>query len=214
MNTTISPVILSAKAAPTITNPLLIQIGTFYFTNFNIAIIYQGNTYVPWTLEFDGIKSSDANPLDGTTIKLANGGTTESNQNIVSSMILNNSITNAPVVIQECILNDDLSELGTYMIFSGQVDGRPGLDEQWATIAVAAFANPWTQRFPKRRITASCGWFFQDADCQYAGSLPGPCVKTYESCQAFGNTARFGGFRFAPAEGTRIAWGEIITVFN
>lgn len=198
----LDPTLQAEKAKANVTSLFIVKIGDYLFTDFNITINYYGDPCTPRALDLGAITTSDGSPLDGTTIKVGNA------DNAMSAIILNNELKNALVKIEEAYLDENLAIVGQELIFWGKVDGRPGFDEQWADITVAALYNPWTQRFPRRRLSKNCGFYFKDTDCGYSGS--GSCKKTWENCTALSNTARNGGFRFMPAKGTKFTWGSQI----
>jgi hypothetical protein len=195
--------ILTEKQKSSVTTFLLVKIGTYCFTDSNIDIQHDGNTYQAYPLQISNIKSSDVSPLDGCTIKIGNVNLT------LSSLVLNNLLKEKEVSIYEGWFNADGGLIEAVPVFFGKVDGRSGVDELWATITAMPFHNPWTSRCPRRRISKHCGWLFKDEDCGYSGAATS-CNKTWQRCTELGNTAGFGGFRFIPQRGRKFVWGNTI----
>lgn len=127
----------------------LAKVGIFCATDCDRSINYNGDTYLPYPLQLSGFRSADGSPLDGGAIKIGNV------DNSLSSLVLNNALKNAEVYIYEAWLDASLSIIGADLICQGKVDGRPGLSELWAQVTVAAHLNPWTQRYPRTRLTKS-----------------------------------------------------------
>ncbi|MEM2899433.1 MAG: hypothetical protein QXT63_01455 [Thermoplasmata archaeon] len=144
---TLSQALIDEKKKQNVTTFFLIKIGSYHYTDCNKPIVYNSDTYNPIPLQISGIKLSDANTLDGCQIQLGNVNLE------FLSLVLNNLLKNQEVYIYEAWFNSSMDLIDVELIFSGKVDGRPGINEMWATITVAPHLNPWTQRFPRRRIT-------------------------------------------------------------
>lgn len=125
----------------------LVRVGEYGFTDCDVDISYLGNIYKSFPVQLDAIKSSDGSPLDSVQVSLGNVDLT------LSSLILNNTIKNADVLIYEAWFDADNNIIDAEQVFTGKVDGRPAFNEMRATITTAPFLNPWTQSFPRRRIT-------------------------------------------------------------
>lgn len=135
-----------AKGAVTVFN--LVNIGdTYFYTDCDIALAYGGHTYTPMPMQLPSFKSSDGSVMDAGTIKLGNVDLA------MSSLRLNDNLTNQVIYAYEAFYDAAMSQVGVEQIYVGKVDGKPSLDESWVTIQTSAHINPWTQRFPRRRIT-------------------------------------------------------------
>lgn len=69
---------------------------------------------------------------------------------------------------------------------------QPKTTPQWATFTLGA-SNPWTRRFPARRLLPMCQWVFKSDACGYSGTET-ECDKTLSRCRELSNSERFGGF--------------------
>lgn len=135
-----------AKGAVTVFN--LVNIGdTYFYTDCDVLLSYGGHNYTPMPMQLPAFKSSDGSVLDSGTVKLGNV------DRALSSLRLNGNLNNQLIYVYEAWYDSAMALIGTELIFAGKVDGKPALDELWATITVSANINPWTQRFPRRRIT-------------------------------------------------------------
>jgi hypothetical protein len=144
-----SPALIEEKKKQAVTTFYLVKIGTYCFTDCNETIVYNNETFTPWPVKIDGIVSRDGSPLDTTRIIMSNVDLS------MSSFVLNGLFDNKSVYIYEAWFDSNMSIIGTDLLFVGKVDGRPSLTELECTITVAPHLNPWTQRFPRRRITKS-----------------------------------------------------------
>ncbi len=89
-------------------------------------------------------------------------------------------------------------------VFQGQV-GEWLLDESKIKVTVTNQFAQWTQETISKH-SPSCRWkVFKGAECQYAGTEPW-CDRSYTRCQALGNTANFGGFRWLPSIEDKVIW--------
>ena len=95
---------------------------------------------------------------------------------------------------------------GAVTLFEGEIDSWI-LDEERLQMTVTSIFNRWSQRTLSRH-SASCRWKkFKGTECGYSGSATW-CDRTYARCQALGNAANFGGFRWLPSIiGKEIWWG-------
>ena len=206
---TFSAELIAEKAAGHVAVYRLVKIGNYCYTNCDQSVLYNGDEYLPSPLEISDLVFSDAGSSDGTQVRVGNV-TLE-----MSSLILNNALKDVLVTLYEAWLVKaslpTIEILGVEEFPLGKVDGRPGIDEHWATIQ-ASPQNIIGAVTPRRRIDRSCGWIPGDADCALAAAI-GACKKTFEACTALLNTARFGGFRHLPVRGTKFTWGNsVITI--
>lgn len=140
--------LIAEQAKQNATTFRLVKIGTAYcYTDCDRNIVYNGDTYVPYPLQVSGFNTSDGSPLDGGQIHLGNVNLA------MSSLVLNGLLKNKDVYVYLAWLDAAGAIIGVDTVVMGKVDGRPALDEQWCSITVAAHLNPWTQHFPRRRVT-------------------------------------------------------------
>ena len=79
-------------------------------------------------------------------------------------------------------------------------------DREWATFTLGPSADPALARLPFREYGPACTYRrFKGPQCGYAGSET-ECDRTLARCTALSNSARFGGFRYLPAEEVEVTW--------
>lgn len=140
--------LIAEKISQNVTTFWLVNLGdTYFYTDCDESISYGGDTYVSYPLEVDGLKSGTGSPINDAIIRLGN---VELEQ---SAAILNGTYENLSIFIYEAWLDSDGTMIDAETAFAGKVDGKCGVDEQWATIVAAQNLNPWTKRFPPRLIT-------------------------------------------------------------
>lgn len=142
-----SAALKTEKAKQNVTPFWLVKLGAYRYTDCPQQLAYDGDTYYTMPMQLSGFRTSDGSTLDGGQIQLGNISLE------LSAMVLNNSLKNAAVYVREAFYDENMALIDTDLVAAGKIDGRPGLDEKWATITVAAFLNPWTQLCPRRRIS-------------------------------------------------------------
>ncbi len=191
------------KAKAEVISFYLVKLDTYCYTDCDVSIMYNGDTYMPLPLQLQDFQSSADMALEGGNIRLGNVDL------VVSSLILNNLLKNKNVTIYEAFFDSNNTIIDVDTIFVGRIEGQTIDDEYWATIYVSAYRYNQKTYIPNRRINRTCGWMFKDADCNYSGSETW-CSKTWQRCVELNNNARFGGFRFIPVRGTKFTWKGII----
>lgn len=139
----------------------LLKIGSYCYTDYHKGVTFDGDTYDYFLFELPELRYSDGSSLDGGEIKLSSVDLT------VASLVLNNLLKNVDVEIREQWYNSSAVLIDTELVFAGKVDGRPAINEKWITIKVSAHLNPWTQRFPRTRITKKNFSFIPERGTQF-----------------------------------------------
>lgn len=142
-----SPQLIAEKAKANVTTYWFIRIGDFCFTDCPETIDHSGMTYIYYPIKLSAIEVSDANTMDGCQIELGSVDLT------AASLVLNNTIKYADVTIEEVWFDSTMTEIDSEIVFTGKVDGRPELNEEFAIITVSPHKNPWTARFPGTMIS-------------------------------------------------------------
>ena len=93
-------------------------------------------------------------------------------------------------------------------LFQGEI-GPWEMVEGKITMTITNQFSQWSQKTLNLH-SASCRWkVFKGDQCSYSGSEAW-CDRTYSRCQALGNTANFGGFRWLPSiKDKQIWWGAV-----
>ena len=163
-----------------------------YVVRNNENITYDGNEYIAFPFEIDGLNQTSKDEVPTWTVRVDN--TTR----ILESYILNydnyikqNGINGNYVQCICRVLNtNDLSEpiLEEYFELT-----QPSADSKWVTFNLGA-SSPYNQQFPTKKIYQNfCQWKFKSTECGYTGALT-TCNKTLSDCRTRNNSGRFLGF--------------------
>ncbi len=102
---------------------------------------------------------------------------------------------------------------GVVLLIRGETDGVVGNIEGTVDRAIIPIIPPRrsTQtEGPRQAYATNCRYRFKDQQCAYAGPQT-ECNRSWQRCLELANTHRFGGFRYAPKEGTVIRVGGSAT---
>jgi hypothetical protein len=130
----------------------------------------------------------------------------------MSGIILNETITNRVVKIYFGALDASNQIIALEKMFHGFVTAWGGMTPKQCPLTLGNYFMFWSKR-SLRLAQATCPWAFkggtENPECGYSGTAT-KCNKTWRKCQALGNTANFGGFRWLPGiEEKKIWWGMI-----
>jgi hypothetical protein len=197
--------------------------GTHYrYTDCDVPISYGGNLYDPLGFQINPIQYSTSRIVDQVEVEIDNlnsvmtslfvGGTPQGSTVVVKLVVytLSASVIWASGIVWQAGIQwmpSLLQEAGSVTLFEGEIDSWT-LDEERLRMTVTSIFSRWSQRTLSRH-SASCRWKkFKGTECGYSGTAEW-CDRTYARCQALGNTANFGGFRFLPSIiGREIWWGR------
>lgn len=92
-------------------------------------------------------------------------------------------------------------------VFKGYIN-KFDLDEEWIDIQIISALAAWNRRIIRKQ-SSTCRWLkFKGEECGYSGAETW-CDRTYARCDALGNTANYGGFRWLPSiVNKKIYWGR------
>lgn len=171
---------------------------SYYYSTFDINIVYDGNTYIPYAFEIKPVSSSGDLSVDRVNLLFSNVDLA------FSSILLSNNVQGHESVISFGVL--DSGTIRVEEIYRG-ITNEWGLDEKEASISIVSEFVYWNKK-TLRKPGALCPWVFKGTECGYTGDAT-ECNKTYERCDYLGNTDNFGGFRFFPSiEEKEIWWGK------
>ncbi|MFQ5645906.1 MAG: hypothetical protein ACE5GM_03165 [bacterium] len=106
-------------------------------------------------------------------------------------------VEGATVVIRRIYKDLDLADSLNYRVFfRGKVTAVSG-DKGNLGLEVSERYFDWKRPLNKRVYSKVCNWVFKSGRCGYLGAETF-CDKTYTQCQAYGQTASFGGFPEVP----------------
>lgn len=191
----IDPIVLANLSAevyrPAVILHMNILGNNLRYTTWQSSIMVSSAQYVPHGISFNAIRYGKGAIVDTVTIKI------DDLNKDVYSLLKNVSSQDIPVNISIAVLDQYESVLGVSNLFKGSVGGwnyYPGFTElkvvsifeQWARVSVSLFST-------------SCRWsVFGGQECKYSVTPGEVCDRTYTTCDSFGNTANFGGFRWVP----------------
>ena len=159
-------------------------------------VVYQGNTYVAFSFEFDAIWDKSSGELQ--SIRLTVG-----NVNRMMQGYLNQYAGGAGAKVEIWVVSDQDLAGPPAQNYVFQVTSSSA-DAQWVTLTLGA-TNPMLRPFTRFYYTANyCFWIYNDptlqaaadprgAPCGYTGALA-TCAHTLTDCKTHGNSLRFGGF--------------------
>ncbi len=184
---------------------LSIEIGaeTYRLTTCMVPIALDGALYQPRSFEVQNIRYSTGQVVDKANIRLDNL------DDYFTAPFVGGDPQGSSVVLSLVVLDDNNQPVGddSTALFYGEIDDWVLEDGELNFGMVNAYA-----RWPKKKTArhpSSCRWrSFKDDDCKYTGADT-TCGRTYSDCQAKGNEANYGGFRWLPSiENKEVWWGK------
>lgn len=200
---TVSTVIDAEWNAEEATGFVLLRIApssTYCYTDCDIDLSYNSNTYQARGFEIRGIQQTPGFSNDSVTIELDNVDRT------FSAIVLGEDCANAPASIYFQLLSSAAVPLGTLEIYNGFLSEWT-ITETRATFKLASEFAFWHKK-ALRLPTPNCPWSYKGTEC--GGSTVGGdwCDKSPARCSAVGNYVNFGGRKFiSDIEEKEIYWG-------
>jgi phage-related protein len=184
--------------------------GTAYnYTDCDIPIYYNSESYSPLPFKFNPINYSMGEIVDRAEIEIDN-----LNQ-VMTSLFVGGTPQGSDVVLSFVVLDSNNHPLGgnAAILFQGEIDSW-NLDEERLRIVVSSIFVKWRQNTLSNH-SASCRWkVFKSTECDYVGASTW-CDRTYTRCVALSNTTNFGGFRWLPSLMNQdIVWGRVPIKIN
>lgn len=198
---------------------------TYYYTDNDVPIYYNGNKYLPLGFSFNEISYSSSMAVDRVTIDINNM------TKVFSAIVLNEDVRNDAVILYFGVRMRDTVGLydwasgiswdtntawetrtGAYRfiteeIFRGIVGGWKIKGDSIVSIDIANELIMWNKK-TLRNHSPSCPWTLGCTECGYTGTQTW-CDQTYDRCLELSNTDNFGGNRFLPSlEEKEIWWGR------
>lgn len=161
-----------------------------YFTDADIDITYDNNTYTKFPITIDKITETKEGTLPRLSIKISNvskyiGGYVEDYD----------GFRGKKVIIRTCFL----STLNTsdHIIDKLNIDSV-NIDALNVTFSCTPIFSILNVTLPYRKFSRNfCMWKFKGDECCYNGSDT-ICNKSFSDCKSKGNQSRFGGFPGVP----------------
>jgi phage-related protein len=199
---TISTALQNQFAAENASGYTLIKIGlttTYYYTDCDIDLYYDGDKYLARGFELNGIEQSPGFASDAVSLDIDNVDRT------FSAVVLSEDAANAPVSVYLQVLSTANTPIGTVELYNGFLS-EWNLDEQRIRIKIGSEFMFWHKK-SLRLPTPNCPWGFKSAECAYAGAET-LCDKSPERCSDLGNYVNFGGRKFvSDVEEQEVYWG-------
>lgn len=156
---------------------------------------YGGDTYLAAMVKRGKIESRMEGGPQKVNIKISN--INQAYSNIIANE--GDVLTNSKCVVEEVIFDGLDSVIGSAInIFEGFVNNVK-LSETEFSFDVERMLGGYSTQSPNTTYDVNCQWVFKDQRCQYSG-IETTCDKTFTSCQARSNAARFGGYPSIPQE--------------
>ena len=194
----------------TTSNLLEFTVGdnTYRYTDCEVPITYSGigdgEVFLSRGFEFDTINYSSGEIVDNCSVRVDNL------DSVLTSIFMDNVVTEEIATIYTIVLNDDNSIVGAQQIFNGMINDF-NLDEVELNMVITSIFAKWDQS-SNTSHSSFCRWKeFKGLECTYSGS-ENTCDRSYSRCIELGNTANYGGFRWIPEiEDKEIWWGPTPT---
>ena len=175
-------------------------------TDCPLPISFGGNVFAPEALDVDGV-TSDASGIAAGSGSLRIGSGDDRWQTILAA--LNEGEQHPEVALYEAWLDPSalsLTPQTVRLVRTFTLEAWEADDEE-VRLKLAPLADPALGRLPFREYGGGiCTYrLFQGPQCAYAGPATS-CDRTYPTCTALGNAARFGGFLSLPGEEVTLTW--------
>lgn len=176
------------------------------YTECDVPIAFNGALYRPRPYQPGTVSYSLARIVDSAQLSIDNL------DDQLTPYFEGGDPQGSPAILYFVCLDADYQLIGTYpddhvVLFSGEIDDWRG-PEGAMSLTMASDMVQWHQKTLALQ-SSSCRWrVFKGAECRYAG-IETRCDRSYARCEAYGNTANFGGERWLPSiEGANIWWGQ------
>lgn len=178
----------------------------YCYTDCDVPIYWNGAMYTPRPFKLGNVSYSLAKIVDSASFAIDNM------DDQLTAAFESGNPQDSPAAIYVVYLDADYKLIGLYPddhvhLFSGTIDDWRS-PEGNIEITIASDMVQWHQK-TLRMQSSSCSWrVFKGAECGYSG-VETKCDRSYARCEAFGNTANFGGERWLPSiEDANIWWGK------
>lgn len=193
------------RTDPVLRHATLLKLDTStpqYLTDADLPVVYGGNTYVPTRslVVSNVVWSSDGTDFVTANVEIGNGDAAFGV--IVSGFTGASRAPGITLYSAWFDLGQNVTVQAAWTLISGRCDA-PTWDSEKVTFRIVPPADGTAEKLPWRTFGTSCTHRkFKGGPCGYAGAATS-CDRSFASCTTLGNTARFGGFRYLPAEGQR-----------
>jgi len=173
---------------------------THRYTDFDRSITVT-DRFMPRDFKVASIRGAAGLSVDSVRVEIANGDA------VMSSILQSSDCRFRPCKLWAGVMVDFTPY--AHLLFQGLL-AEWDATEKDVTLEIVNEFFLWRKR-TLRVVSPSCPWPFKGTECAYAGASAW-CDQSYERCSTLGNTANFGGDRFAPSTAEKqIWWGRVPT---
>lgn len=173
---------------------------TWRYTDFDRSITVT-DRFAPRDFKVTSIRGAAGLSVDAVRVEIANGDA------VLSSILQSSDCRFRPCKVWAGVMVDFTPY--AHLLFQGLLAEWEATEKD-VTLEIVNEFFLWRKR-TLRVVSASCPWPFKGAECAYSGGGAW-CDQSYERCSALGNTAGFGGDRFAPSTAEKqVWWGRVPT---
>lgn len=200
---TIDANITAALASGTLRPFLLLEItidATGYkYTDCDVPLVVGGKRYSPRGFRLEPVRYSMSNIVDSMR------AATDNLDDVLTAAFVDGTPQKSGVVLSLVVMDANYAAIAAPIIlFEGLID-EWSLTESEITMTVANLLTAWNQRTLGKH-SASCRWKkFKGQECGYIGT-DAWCDRSFTRCEALGNQANFGGFRWLPSIVDKEVW--------
>lgn len=172
--------------------------ATYYLCNNTEDLTYNGDTYTAFPFTISPTRQTAKGEIPTVTLAVANVvQLIQEDIEALSGGVGSEVIVRVVLVESGPVITGDSELEMTFTILATQASA------EWLTFTLGA-PNPLRTRFPLHRyLSTHCNWEFKGDECGYVGAETS-CDRTFDACQAYSNTARFGGFPGLHPTGIRL----------
>ena len=209
MSRPISSTLLEELAKSTLRPFLLISTTindiTYRYTDCDVPIVYDGETYLTIAFTIGAIQYSIIDIVDSMDVTFDNVGL-----QLYTSFIAGEA-QGSDFTVRIVLLDEDyqiIDEENVYILFDGFIDEWT-MDEMKIQVRIVNIFTTWKQKTLSRH-PASCRWkVFGGEECKYPNAQDTTCDRSYARCIELDNESNFGGFRHLPdLEDKELWWGR------
>lgn len=176
---------------------LYLDSGTRYYSDVDIT--WNGVHFLPLVKSRSEIRRFDSSITSSSSGQFTNVSVTFDNvDTTISQLLAANDIEGRELIIRQ--IDRDVTD-DSLILFRGPMLRPSTMNETECVISGTSRLGYLQALIPGRTFTIECPWLFRGPECGYAG-VGASCNKSWAQCSSYGNTDRYGGFRFMPHSGT------------
>lgn len=176
---------------------------TFYVTNNNENVTWNGNEYISFDFELEDISFSSKSEVTEWVVKFSNvNRVIEAYLQNYDLYLKQNGVQGNDITLDlRTVSSGDLGNLTPIQHYQSILN-QPSSDAQWAVFKLTP-KNTFNSTFQRKIHKNFCSWKFKGAECGYVGTAQ-VCDRTLTTCRAYNNAPRFGAFAGVGARGIKL----------